>query len=761
MLLPVIRAYQGDEHQVVSNLEACLKLDGKLDATAIISHDSAFDPREVVKAAEQVFKTVATIETPVWHGSRQWPQPQNWAWQTTAKKIHSLHEQLNFSGWLWWEADACPIREGWLTALSKAHEIKPKMAFSGFQAGDALTPFYSPGGATIYPLNIVDLLANSGALYDVQTVFDRAAGPFVRSGFKNLSHLILHHFKSWGGSPGRNFSTKEFNHLLRQHPQAVFFHGADASLAEIVAGKRIDDHSVNVPPPVVSPECQYSISIICFNNLDLTKRCIQSVLKHSGDNYELIITDNGSTDGTAKYLSGLAGRIGPKLRVVTNAKNNGFIAPNNHALELAKGRYLVLLNNDMEVCAGWLRELEKPFHHNPLLAITGIKNTCTALTNQFEGCPSSLNPDYIEGSCLMIPTALARQHGLFSKYLNFAYCEDSDLSLRLREAGYAIQTVNLPISHHHRGATSKLVQLDAIRASNRATMEQRWGFYIRNRTFERKVLIRRGGAHGDVLFLTPVLDAMKKKWPYSRLTVATHCPEVVPSSLANTAPFNISAEQFDTCYDLDWVYERTPTVHAVKAYADACGLECEMRLVFESSSTDKEWAKDVLGSKPTVVLHCGPTHWPGRDWPTEKFNELSRHLIKEGWQVAVVGKAGNYVPAGSLNLTGRSNASKLHAVLESSALFIGIDSLPFNLAQAADIPAVGLFGTINPKYRLMGRPWQIGVHADTKKVACVFEHHRLPPPVTHSTCGGDCMAAITVEQVIAAIPRAINAKLKA
>jgi len=63
-----------------------------------------------------------------------------------------------------------------------------------------------------------------------------------------------------------------------------------------------------------------------------------------------------------------------------------------------------------------------------------------------------------------------------------------------------------------------------------------------------------------------------------------------------------------------------------------------------------------------------------------------------------------------------------------------------------------LFGAISPEYRLTGNK-AIGVQGNPAKTPCIGEHHRLPPPITFSSCGGECMQAITTEMAIDAIQR--------
>ncbi|MFH1196288.1 MAG: glycoside hydrolase family 99-like domain-containing protein [bacterium] len=111
---------------------------------------------------------------------------------------------------------------------------------------------------------------------------------------------------------------------------------------------------------------QVSIVIPVFNQLDYTRKCIDCIFKNTKPGFELIIVDNGSTDGTFEYLSSL----GDKIRLIRNEKNLGFAKANNLGVNAAVNPYILFLNNDTEVQPGWLE---------PLLEIAGSDNNIGAV----------------------------------------------------------------------------------------------------------------------------------------------------------------------------------------------------------------------------------------------------------------------------------------------------------------------------------------------------------------------------------------------
>ena len=100
-----------------------------------------------------------------------------------------------------------------------------------------------------------------------------------------------------------------------------------------------------------------SIIIPCWNQLEFTRQCLAALKAHTLLAWELIVIDNGSTDGTARYLAGAHDMSSVPMTIVSNSTNVGFPAAVNQGLQLARGEFLVLLNNDVVVTDGWLDQL--------------------------------------------------------------------------------------------------------------------------------------------------------------------------------------------------------------------------------------------------------------------------------------------------------------------------------------------------------------------------------------------------------------------
>ena len=500
---------------------------------------------------------------------------------------------------------------------------------------------------------------------------------------------------------------------------------------------------------------RYTISMLCFNHLEVTKRCIESIFEHTGQEAELIITNNASHDGTKEYLDSLKERNLHSLTIIHNKVNEGFQGPNKHALTLAKGEYFILLNNDMEVCANWLKDLSAPFNDNPKLAITGLsKDVCCEINDDFIGTWGK-KVEYIEGSCLMIPTALARKHGLFSPYLEFIYWEDTDLSLRMRELGYEIKTVPVKISHRHHSVTTRSMNLREVMLKNQKAMKERWDFYIRRRDLKRRILIRRLGARGDVLLITPVLRALRNKYPQADIQVVTKHPEML-RDFDGVKIATSKRSYFDYFFDLDKSYEKRPEVHIVKAYADVCGVTLPPNWNMELFPTEdeKEWAfRKTRGRKRIALIHGGVTTWPGKNWPLERMEIVVRNLKQMGYFTIAIGAKDSPDCGCDDSIAGQGTPQALYALGKFASLFIGLDSMPQHVMSAANVPSVVLFGPTNPNCIVRPTPRIIPVFGDVRQVPCIGEHGRRTIPITQAPCGGECIRAITVQQVLNAVQR--------
>jgi GT2 family glycosyltransferase len=213
-----------------------------------------------------------------------------------------------------------------------------------------------------------------------------------------------------------------------------------------------------------------SVILVSYNSRTDLLRGLPGVLATLGPTDEVIVVDNASTDGSAAAVA--AGF--PQVRLLCNATNAGFAAAHNAGAAVARGRYLVGLNPDTVVTAGWLAALIAPLRGpatgRPVglttarilrLEPAGRINTC-GNTMHYTGLTVCRGLDRpaaarelaqpcdvpaVSGACFATTQALWQALGGFDGDF-FTYLEDTDLSLRAALAGYACRYVPAAVVYH-------------------------------------------------------------------------------------------------------------------------------------------------------------------------------------------------------------------------------------------------------------------------------------------------------------------------
>lgn len=489
-----------------------------------------------------------------------------------------------------------------------------------------------------------------------------------------------------------------------------------------------------------------TISILAYDGLEHSRACLKSIFENShGYDYEIILTDNGSTDGTAAFFREIQAQRPDSVRVVTNQENLGFIEPNRKALEMARGDYFILLNNDVRVPRGWLGNLLQPFYRLPRAALSGPDGSCSELTTEFSGIPGR-KVDYLEGSCLCGKTDILRRHGLFSDYLKFAYHEDSDLSLRMQELGYTIHRVPFRIQHVREATSKRVPRVKEFAEKNRDTMIKRWSGWRKGRDFDYTVVVRRKASSGDVLLTTAVVKALSERCPRAIILVETDFKEIFIGNPRVVRAGPRLAARGGRLIDLDMAYENRPGNHIIKSYGEEALLgPLDLRTEFFGSKLCENQARLKMGPGTWIAIHAGPTTWSGKNWSEEKWQQLISVLRNVGWKVLLVGNSG-YNLESTLDMRGKTRVHQLGGYLKNCNLFCGVDSFPMHLAQALGVPVVPLFGVTSPEFILTFGSKAYPVKSDESHEFTGIRHK--VSGVTHVPVTSNPMDTIEVDQVI-------------
>ena len=270
-----------------------------------------------------------------------------------------------------------------------------------------------------------------------------------------------------------------------------------------------------------------SIIILVHNQLKYTRKCIESILKYTGCSFELIVIDNGSNDGTKRYLEEMSinlknicfpesaqikdsrgevgnenqgeNKSGRRFKVISNPQNIGFASGNNQGIAAARGEYILLMNNDTVVTPGWLDRMISCMERNPGAGIVGPKsnyvsgpqlvenvdyNTKTlAGLKRFSTKLSKNHPNKdqrllrVVGFCMLIKRSVIDTIGGLDDRYGLGNFEDDDFSLRAALSGFESWMVEDCFIHHFGNKTFIGEKIDYRKSlhKNWKIFKEKWG----------------------------------------------------------------------------------------------------------------------------------------------------------------------------------------------------------------------------------------------------------------------------------------------
>jgi len=245
------------------------------------------------------------------------------------------------------------------------------------------------------------------------------------------------------------------------------------------------------------PQPKVSVVVVTYNNLDLTKVCLDSLDRYSDyPNLELIVVDNASADETPAYLRAWEA-AGSNRHVILNPDNRGFAAANNQGLAAATGEYLVMLNNDTHVTPGWVATLVGHLQRTPTLGMLGpvtnnignearidiryndmeqMLQAAADYTARHAGQLTTLHTAAF--FCVAMPRGVYEKVGELDEAFGIGMFEDDDYCRRVQQAGWSIACADDVFIHHHLSASFNKIKQEKRQAmfeQNKAIYEAKWG----------------------------------------------------------------------------------------------------------------------------------------------------------------------------------------------------------------------------------------------------------------------------------------------
>ncbi|NQU27554.1 MAG: glycosyltransferase family 2 protein [Candidatus Marinimicrobia bacterium] len=223
-----------------------------------------------------------------------------------------------------------------------------------------------------------------------------------------------------------------------------------------------------------------SIIVLNYNGKQFLKECFDSLLAATYQQVELLMVDNASTDDSVEYIQ----RNYPQVKVVNSGGNIGYSAGNNAGIAEAAGKYVLLLNNDIEVTPGWLEPIIEEFESDPRIAAVQPKIRHMLERDSFEyagaaggmidifGFPfmrgrvfyttekdlgqydTNIDLFWTSGAAMAIRKDVLEKSGLLDN--DFVHhMEEIDLCWRILLQGYRLRIRTDSVIYHYAGGTIK------------------------------------------------------------------------------------------------------------------------------------------------------------------------------------------------------------------------------------------------------------------------------------------------------------------
>lgn len=389
-----------------------------------------------------------------------------------------------------------------------------------------------------------------------------------------------------------------------------------------------------------------------------------------------------------------------------------------------------------------------------------------------KNCPYELmyqirEVDMVTGCCLGIRKELFKNIGGFDIRYKIGYWEDSDLCMQVKEWGYKI--VVTPYSRiWHWESHAKIHDTKySVYHINKNIFINKWVKSGRiDRLLEhskkrnvfrvpKKILISKANMEsGDILVSLALIKGIKKRYKNAKIGMYTNA-----ISIASLSPYvdqiinsnnYINTSRYDMYISLDNTLLKNLDQNILYVDMKEAGLEKE-----ELDFSLRYEKIDGLPEK-YITFHTYNDHqynwWLGRKWPNNKFDYIIGYLEDMGYPVICVGGEKNYYsPYASYNMINKTNTKQLVYLIKNATMHLGIDSLPFHIAQFVDTPSVCFFGSVKPETRIY-KDIVTPVYADIPCIGCFAR--KKPYTVFVDKCEIetlDCQTKVTEQQMLEAV----------
>lgn len=234
-----------------------------------------------------------------------------------------------------------------------------------------------------------------------------------------------------------------------------------------------------------------SIIILSYNQVDFTKNCLESIKLYTNYPYEIIVIDNNSDNNTIEFLEKQN-----DITLVKNSENKGFSAGCNQGMSIAKGYYIMLINNDTIVTPNYLHNMIRVLETEPYAAIVGpytnntigrqklnvdldYENKAEIIEYGIQISNNNYKPiltPRLIGFCMLFHKEFIAELNMFDEAFKIGNYEDDDLCIRTLLNNKRLYICNNSFVYHFKRATfdKNKMNFEEISLNNKLVLEDKW-----------------------------------------------------------------------------------------------------------------------------------------------------------------------------------------------------------------------------------------------------------------------------------------------
>ncbi len=469
----------------------------KTDALVQESTDALY--RKLVKYYGGVKQVPPSLE--LW--AMDWFKPSPNALQAITKPTNTAPERKEEMSTLTLKQKESTTQNDWVAVPSQAFDIYPASLRPHLQKANQVVFVGAPAALPTLRgrLQGFDLAGKSISLQDQDMVIFKITAEArvdfamrlqnLRQELPNLKKMILILTGSEDNQNNRRIATDALwgsGYSIRVESEYSGLPGNDVNPDgwQIIAEPRKATYSLDK---------KVSIIILGFNQVAYTRKCIESICGFTRQNYELILIDNGSSDGTADFFHSVK-----DAKVIINAENLGVAKGWNQGLRQATGDYVLIFNNDTIVVPNWLENMVRLAESNSDIGMVGPRSNNISGPQKIESVPyasesasaeeirryaqrweaehdlQAIEFERLVGFCLLIRREVQMRIGFFDERYGKGNFEDDDYCLRMRYHGLRLLIAHDSFVHHYGSVSYRQSSVDwtALMQQNQEKFRRKW-----------------------------------------------------------------------------------------------------------------------------------------------------------------------------------------------------------------------------------------------------------------------------------------------